>query len=81
MGLSFKGDWIIVMKLVDIECKYISYKYVWDGFFVKIEMFFDLGEYELCYVLDGKKVVVRRLIVILDVIVIIILLLFVVVLI
>ncbi len=66
-GPNSKGDWVTVTKPADNERKYTSYKYARDGSPAKIDMPLEPGDYELRYVLDGKKVVARRPIIVSDV--------------
>ena len=59
-GANNKNDWITVVPPDLAENRYTDYKYSREGNPVELTMPVEPGEYELRYVLDGKRVIGRK---------------------
>lgn len=65
-GPGWKNDWLTVVEPDAAENRYGDYEYARDGSPVTLKMPVDPGQYQLRYVLDGKRVVGTRTIMVED---------------
>ena len=65
-GPAYQDDFITIVKPDDAESSYASYAYPRDGDTLKVSAPLEPGDYELRYVLAGKRVVARKPIAVTD---------------